>query len=76
MLEFTQNNLPDLEFNEALKKPIPVRCFQINEPFKVNTLEGTMLGKKGDWLMVGVHGEMYPCDQDIFRKTYDIIEKE
>ena len=39
-------------------------------PLVVETMEGTMRGKSGDWLMVGVNGEMYPCDKDIFEKTY------
>ena len=57
----------------AVKKPIPIKCIQIKEPFTVETLEGTMKGKKGDWLMVGVNGEMYPCDRSIFENTYDFV---
>jgi hypothetical protein len=33
-----------------------------------------MEGKANDWLMVGVNGELYPCDNAIFEKTYDILE--
>ncbi|PTM06622.1 MAG: hypothetical protein DA407_11575 [Bacteroidetes bacterium] len=73
MLTFKQNNIPDLAFKKAFKKPIAINCIQINEPFSVETMEGKMKGKKGDWLMVGVNGEMYPCDQDIFKKTYDVL---
>lgn len=73
MLKFNKNVPPELEFKKALKKPIPIKCIQINEPFEVQTIEGVMQGKPGDWLMVGVNGEMYPCDKDIFKKTYDII---
>ena len=58
----------------ARKKPIIIQCVQIDEPFEVETLEGTMKGKKGDYLMIGVNGEMYPCDKEIFDKTYDIVE--
>ena len=46
---------------------------QINEPFQVETMEGILEGKAGDYLMIGVRGEMYPCDQDIFNETYDIV---
>jgi len=74
MLKFTKGNKPNLEFKRAVKKPIPVECIQISEPFIVETLEGEMKGKKGDWLMVGVHGEMYPIDNAIFEKTYTLIE--
>ena len=74
MKKFVSNILPDIEFKEAVKKPIKVRCAQINEPFEVDTLEGKMIGQKGDWLMVGVNGELYPCADEIFKKTYILNE--
>ncbi|OAB77983.1 hypothetical protein [Cochleicola gelatinilyticus] len=74
MLTIHQDQIPDLEFKEAIKKPIPIKCIQINEPFEVETMEGTMRGKKGDWLMVGIDGEMYACDAAIFKKTYELCE--
>jgi len=40
----------------------------------VNTLEGTMHAREGDWIIKGVHGEFYPCKPDIFEETYDPIE--
>jgi len=74
MLTFKNFEVPDLDFSEAIKKPIPVKCIQIHEPFLVETIEGEMQGQSGDWLMVGIHGEMYPCAKDIFEKTYDLQE--
>jgi len=74
MLTFKKNKIPDLNFKKAVKKPIPIKCVQIDEPFLVETMEGELKGKKGDWLMVGVHGEMYPIDNAIFEKTYDILK--
>jgi len=59
------------EYKRYLKKPIPVKALQIPEEFQVETLEGVMKGKAGDYLMEGVHGEVYPCDKDIFEKTYE-----
>ena len=50
---------------------VPDHAMQVMGPFSVETLEGTMEGKAGDWLMVGVNGEMYPCDADVFAKTYE-----
>ncbi len=73
MRRFKKDHIPDLPFQAAVKKPIPVRCIQIHETFEVETMEGIMTGKPGDWLMVGIHGEMYPIDRDIFEKTYDLI---
>jgi hypothetical protein len=37
----------------------------------VKTLEGEMRAEKGDWIIKGVKGEIYPCKPDIFEATYD-----
>ena len=73
MKVFKQGELPGFNFKQAIKKPVPVKCYQMNEPFKVETLEGTLKGKAGDYLMIGVRGEMYACDKEIFNETYEII---
>ena len=38
--------------------------------YLIPTLEGIMKFKRGDMLITGVHGEIYPCKLDIFEKTY------
>ena len=38
------------------------------------TLEGIMRANKGDYIIRGVNGEVYPCKPDIFEKTYEVIE--
>ena len=53
------------------KKPVVVHARQIDKPFEVHTLEGIMKGKAGDWLIMGVEKELYPCDDKIFKKTYE-----
>ncbi len=73
MRTFKSSEVPDLSFKKAIKKPIPIKCVQIMEPFVVETMEGPMNGKSGDWLMVGIHGEMYPIDNEIFAKTYNLM---
>ena len=74
MLTYKKHTKPNLEFKKAIKKPIAIQCVQIHEPFEVETMEGTMKGKKEDWLIVGVNGEMYPIDNEIFKKTYDLVK--
>ncbi|MDN3723478.1 PGDYG domain-containing protein [Aequorivita sp. SDUM287046] len=74
MLRFLLDETPNLDYKIALKKPIPIKCIQIDEPFEVESMEGTMKGKAGDWLMIGVNGEKYVCDAAIFQKTYRIID--
>ena len=46
-----------------------VRCVEIK------TLEGTMVGNVGDYIIRGVNGELYPCKPDIFEKTYEKVEE-
>lgn len=75
MKKFKKGTVPELDYKKALKKPIPVRCIQMEEAFEVETLEGLMKGQPGDWLMIGVNGEMYPCAKNIFEKTYDLIKQ-
>lgn len=40
------------------------------EEIAIQTLEGTMIASKGDWIIRGVQGEVYPCKPEIFEKTY------
>ena len=40
----------------------------------IETLEGEMKGNLGDWIIIGVKGEVYPCKPDIFSETYDKVE--
>lgn len=38
---------------------------------EILTLEGMMTAFPGDWIIVGVAREAYPCGDKIFRETYD-----
>lgn len=40
--------------------------------YLVPTLEGTMKFNRGDMLITGVKGEIYPCKADIFAQTYEV----
>lgn len=37
----------------------------------ISTLEGEMKAGRGDWVIRGVKGELYPCKPDIFEQTYE-----
>lgn len=41
---------------------------------EIETLEGQMLARPGDWIIRGVKGEFYPCKPDIFAATYEAAE--
>lgn len=59
-----------LEFKSYRKRPVVIQAVRIDEPFEVDTLEGTHQGSPGDYLIRGVEGELYPCKPAIFAKTY------
>jgi hypothetical protein len=58
------------------KKPVVIEAVQITSEMTVKTLEGTMNGGVGDWLITGVKGEQYFCKDDIFRETYEGADDE
>ena len=41
--------------------------------YLIMTLEGTMRMDRGDMLITGVKGEIYPCKPDIFAATYELV---
>lgn len=43
--------------------------------FKITTLEGVHTAKIGDFIIKGVQGEFYPCKEDIFELTYELVNE-
>ena len=41
----------------------------------IKTLEGNHRADKGDWVIKGVKGELYPCKPDIFNLTYEPVRE-
>lgn len=41
--------------------------------FDIETLEGVMHASPGDYIIMGVRGEVYPCKPDIFHETYEPV---
>jgi hypothetical protein len=74
------NEFPDW-LKEEIKSEIIIRWkFNTNiidgplkKYFEIKTLEGVMRLNKGDWLIRGVKGELYPCKDDIFKMTYERV---
>ena len=39
-------------------------------------LHSTWVGvKNGQWIIKGIQGEFYPCDEDVFKSTYEPVEE-
>ena len=56
------------------KKPVEISAHRTSERLVISTLEGDMTAEPGDWIITGVAGEVYPCKDDIFRKTYEPVD--
>ena len=44
-----------------------------NGELSITTLEGTIIARLGDYVIRGIHGELYPCKSDIFIATYELV---
>lgn len=69
----------DWFWNAVIEGVINTYCFGKYEPedayCDIETLEGVMRANTGDYIIRGVNGEIYPCKQDIFNKTYELADK-
>ena len=52
---------------------IQSKIIPMGTKIKINTLEGVMTADIGDWIIIGVEGELYPCKDNIFKKTYEEV---
>lgn len=59
------------EWRAYRKKPLLVLARVLEAPERIETLGGVIQGKKGDYLVKGVMGELYPVTAEIFRATYE-----
>jgi hypothetical protein len=48
-------------------------AFNLGLQLIIPTLEGPVTASKGDWIIRGVKGEVYPCKPDVFEATYDEV---
>ena len=58
------------------KQGIVIKAKVMDEDFEVETMEGKMHGKKGDYLAVGVRGEEYIVKKNIFEEIYEEVNEE
>jgi hypothetical protein len=44
-----------------------------NRVIQLDTRQGEVEAAFGDWIIRGIGGEFYPCPDDVFVQTYDIM---
>ncbi len=64
----------EVQFQKFRKIPVVIEAYQTNVEMEIETLEGVMKADKGDWIIKGVKGELYPCKPDVFAMTYEKVE--
>jgi hypothetical protein len=47
-----------------------IRYHELSNSLFIETLEGSMQAGVSDWIIKGIHDEIYPCKDDIFKETY------
>jgi len=62
----------------TLRSNAPEDCHIMDRKYyqswcEIKTLEGVMTGDYGDYIILGVKGEIYPCKPDIFEMTYELV---
>lgn len=87
-VQWTGENLEDIQAFGPSIHPMPFTATTTiaklvrNDyyPLVVPTLEDGFdnqaihIANKGDWIIRGVKGELYPCKPDIFKQTYEKVE--
>ena len=64
-VQFTGSNHD--EIREFVGDENYARDFDFRE---IETLEGRMIARPGDYIIRGIRGEFYPCNKEIFHETY------
>ena len=68
-----ENIIPTFYFY-AIHKPNRLLVRKAIAGEVLHTLNGDVTANNGDYVITGVNGEQYPCDPEIFKKLYDIVE--
>ena len=58
------------------KIPHVVEAMQMPEPFTVDLAGQVWRGEAGAWLVTLPEGDMYPCADSVFQKTFVAVEEE
>lgn len=56
-----------------MKVPVQAFLYEGTVPLVLRTSGSDMIASPGDWILIGIKGEMYPCRPDIFTALYEAI---
>lgn len=74
MINITQTNCPDgLNWQKCRAKQEIISAVKMDQDFIVRSNNGDTFGFRGDFLVMGVCGELFRVAKEVFVDTYDII---
>ena len=66
-----------IKYKKGMKHP--AICIKADAPGcagpHIHTLEGCYMLTNKHWIIKGIKGEYYPCDNVIFKKTYEKVKE-
>lgn len=65
-------NEPPKWFLEAVADDHVILAYTDDAPIEIRTREGVLRANPGDWIVRGIHGELYPVKPEIFDATYEV----
>lgn len=69
----------DKEIEHVKKLDKPIKVGDVTFVAEIKTLEDTENSthyvRETDYIIIGVEGEVYSCREDIFNKTYELVEE-
>jgi len=72
-IQFTEETMPRLlEWMSQVNGTFEAE-FGKPPTLTIQTWEGPMTARWGDWIIKGVKGEFYPCHKDVFDLTYEAV---
>lgn len=73
-IQWTGNNFD--EVYKTFSDIADIKSHFRNGSIIIPTLEGNMTAIPSDYIIRGIKGEFYPCKEDVFNKTYELVEEE
>lgn len=71
-IQWTGNNFEEVK---AFTNGKAYKSLTNDKALIIDTLEGKHLAILKDFIIKGIQNEFYPCKPDIFKKTYERVEK-
>lgn len=74
MYEFLGASVEEGKAVQAKSKHFFIDYGNVEDRLMIKTLEGDMHVNHGDYVIMGITGEFYPCKPEIFEKTYEEVK--